>query len=224
MNPELEAVRQILERDGYATLFNALPAHEATEVRQVLEEHFSAPLATKRLLKNPFFARLSTREWITQIVACLLGPETLVHHANGRVLCDGSPKPWHHDFDGERSSSHELTMIHVMLYPDGLPPGVAPLCVAPGTHRELVPRNAPEELMRTSPRRHVQLQSMVPFIVVLNSALWHMRPASRSGSIRYDLNISYCSARQQWSERDEYRQDLSAAANYAGPRWFTGLI
>ena len=109
-----------------------------------------------------------------------------------------------------------------MVYPKGLPDTVAPLVVTPRSHLRTVGRGAPRALMAEDlPGEPEEVTSVEPLVVVLDSALWHMRPAVPVLAPRFDLNVSYGTLADCWGERRRYSTVLQlSAAQSTLPDWF----
>lgn len=108
-------------------------------------------------------------------------------------------------------------MYHVMVYPVGLPGDVAPLVVKPRSHLLAVDRQVPNSLGLTVGPDDIALRGAPGLVLVLDSALWHMRPGAPARSPRFDLNVSFCEPSGTWPERAAWRDVLQEVARQVDP-------
>lgn len=218
---EPKSVKCIVDSQGYCILRDQPEGQWWPRLTKRLEHFARHYPGRKALLPDPVFVEFATAGFMRVLAKTLLGPNPVVHHVCGRLLVQGTEKPWHHDRDGDMPRAN-AGMYHVMVYPKGLPRTVAPLVIMPGTHLTAVRRDAPRELVSLAPpAQPVSVWSDEPLVVVLDSALWHMRPAAPAFEPRFDLNVSYCTLSGPWTERDTYTAILKqSAAHSAYPEWF----
>lgn len=209
-----------LERVGYLRL----PSYFAKEHCQRMVGRLQFLRAerpnTKFLLPDPLFFELLMSDAVLSIPASLFESTYLFHHANGRILEAGGPgKPWHHDYDDFSPwRPGKPRMIHIMVFPAGLDDAVSPLVIRPGSHLKTVLRHIPNKQGFKITQEDVQVRGDPGLVVVLNSALWHMRPPNPGPKERYDLNFSFCERRGHWPERSEYTSTLSRLRANAGEK------
>lgn len=192
--------------------YTVLPEYLSPDWRTRLQErllHFAARFpGRKALLPDAEFLQFFISDELLAIPRAVLGPTFLFHHANGRALRGSgtsSSKPWHHDHDGPAiSRARRKRMYHVMVYPAGLPQDVAPLVLKPRSHLLAVDRKAPVSLGVAIDPEDMILGGAPGLVVVIDSALWHMRPGASTESSRFDINVSFCEPAGSWPERTEW--------------------
>ena len=214
-------VKRIVELQGFCTMKGLLPPEWQERLSQRLAYFATQHPGRKALLPDPLFVDFATAPFMRLLATALIESDPVVHHVNGRVLHTGYQKPWHHDRDGLAPRA-EAGMYHVMVYPRGLPRTVAPLVVIPKTHLCVVSRSAPQALQCAEPQNtHYEISDESPLIVVIDSALWHMRPATPDSTSRFDLNVSYCRYASTWDERRSYTKILKQSSSISRhPDWF----
>lgn len=214
-----QSINSQVDADGYAVLPAWLERQWCVRLIAGLDERWRQAPKDKRLMPHQPFLDLLTEPAVRDLVASVLGSSHLFHHANGKRITDGAGKPWHHDFDSATPWDGDPTsmMLHVMIYPAGLAPGNGPLVLRPRTHRMGVPRHYPNSLGYQVEAGDVTLTAEPGTVVLVNSALWHMRPPSDATDPRYYLNLSFIgTAPVTRPEREEY-SDLLASMPDAVP-------
>lgn len=199
-------INQVVEK-GYAMLPGWLPEQWSQRLVMGLDRLAEEYPSSKRLMPHEPFLELLAAGVLEPLIQPLLGSDYLFHHANGKMMTDGKGKPWHHDYDGVQvwNGSIETMMIHLMLYPAGLSANHGPLVVRPGSHRFGVPRHAAQRYEYQREDSDSLIVGEPGLVVILNSALWHMRPPSPAGTSRYYLNFSFIGpAAVIRPEREEY--------------------
>lgn len=181
-----------VRNDGFVTLPEWLPARWSAALCDGLDRMAANHPSTKRLMPHQPFLDLLCTPLLDELVEPVLGPDFLFHHANGKRLTAGEGNVWHHDYDASRPWDGESAtmMIHVMLYPAGLSADNGPLVVRPKTHLAAAPRHHPNHHGYEVEPGDVTVTGGPGTVVVLNSALWHMRPPARPEP-RYYLNYSF---------------------------------
>ena len=212
--------RDAFARDGYA-VFPAWfpPDHQAraaraldevTVRRRALQHAWTPETPTRKsVLGHPYFDALITDELMLRLARTALGPDFRFHHGNGRVLEGGDDgTPWHHDYDGQRSTREWRAMVHVLVYPDGLTEDTGPLLVIPGSHRMPVDRAFPRRLGSQPLPEAVPVTGPPGLAVLADSGIWHRRSENRSTGRRRYFQFSYCEPGPDWPERAELDRAL----------------
>ncbi|MEU7575485.1 phytanoyl-CoA dioxygenase family protein [Micromonospora sp. NPDC049240] len=215
----MQSISARVDSDGYAVLPDWLEPHWCERLIAGLDERGRQAPEDKRLMPHQPFLDLLVEPAILDLVTSVLGPDPLFHHANGKRITDGAGKPWHHDFDSVTpwDGDPASVMLHVMIYPAGLTPENGPLVLRPRTHRMRVPRHHPNALGYQVEADDVTLTAGPGTVVLVHSALWHMRPPSHVTEPRYYLNFSFIgNAPVTRPEREGY-SDLLASMPDAVP-------
>lgn len=196
--------------DGYLVFPGFFDETWSTRLTQALDGLRVTRRDSKAVVPNEVFNSLIWQPALVAIVRSILGATFLFHHANGRALASDAPgKPWHHDFDGPVPWSLGLPkMVHVMGYPQGIDEECGPLVVLPGSHTRTVERGYPNAFGFDTLEGEKQITGDTGLLVVLNSALWHVRRENRSNRTRYYFNLSYCQFGTERPEREKYREIL----------------
>lgn len=213
--------RNRLLEEGFLIVGDVLSECTNKKIIQTLDMFSEVYPGRKSLLPSEFFLDLITSKEIIDIASSLLPPKFLFHHANGRrtdLKQAKTEKTWHHDYDGEpQPFDTRPKMVHIMIYPAGLPENVAPLAVVRGSHKKVVARHFPNQFGVEVDEDTVLLRSDKPILVVVDSSLWHMRPAAMHETARYDVNLSFCCSSSTWPERRKYSEVLSYARENSVP-------
>jgi ectoine hydroxylase-related dioxygenase (phytanoyl-CoA dioxygenase family) len=212
-----------MKAHGFAVLPGWMPPSWSERLVAGLDALWRDRPGQKRLMPHEPFVELLAGSLLDRLVAPVLAQDYLFHHANGKRITDGAGKPWHHDYDGHEPWDGRLAtmMIHVMVYPNGVAADNGPLLLRPGTHRVAVPRHQPNQQEYAIRAGDVTVTGPPGTVVLLNSAMWHMRPPCRVDRPRHYLNYSFIGpAAVPRPEREEYTQLLAElpAAAPAGPQ------
>jgi len=207
-----------LKSEGYLVLDRRLPPEWAQRLRERLLAFAVRWPGRKQLLPDEVFVEFILSKEVLPLARAVLGEKCLVHHANGRVAASNScAKVWHHDRDGRvLPYADRAAMYHFMFYPGGLDGGVAPLVLKARTHLLEVPRNVPAVLGTSISTDDVVLTGSPGLVIILDSAVWHMRPAASSAVPRFDLNVSFVEGPGDWPERQALAPVLSEVARGLG--------
>jgi ectoine hydroxylase-related dioxygenase (phytanoyl-CoA dioxygenase family) len=203
------------ERDGYVVLDGyfteelcegaARALDEIMVRRRTLSRTWTEHTPTRKsVLGHPYFDALIAAPVMVDLAREALGPEIWFHHANGRVL-DGDDEgtPWHHDYDGYRSTGRWGRMAHILVYPEGLTLDNGPLLVIPGSHRMPVDRAFPRRLGAQELPEAQAVTGRPGLTVLADSGIWHRRSENGSGERRRYFQFSYCQPTGAWPEREE---------------------
>ncbi|MFV2104393.1 hypothetical protein [Micromonospora sp. LOL_024] len=206
------AARDAVHRDGYAVLPDYLPPVWNDRLVAGLDRLAETHPESKALIPHEPFLELLCTDLVQAPVAAVLGGSYLFHHANGKRITDGAGKVWHHDFDSDETwdGSAATMMMHVMVYPAGLSAEKGPLVLRPGSHLVGVPRHHPNRQGYEIRSDDLVLTGDPGLVVLVNSAMWHMRPPSDAHGPRHYLNLSFIGpARTVRPERDTYGDLIS---------------
>ncbi len=189
--------------------YKILPKFFSREESELFATELISLVKTRPLSKSlagvGAFESLATDRRIMKIVQELIGFQAELHHINGRLLAGDSPvKPWHHDFDGNRSDTTLCEMIHFMVYPRGLSSENGPLVVLPGSHKSKVSRAFPTCQGTDQLEGEHIILGEPGLLVLIDSALWHCRRAGRGRTMRPYFNLSYCLPNAERPERNRW--------------------
>lgn len=196
---------EFLGSEGYLVLDQRLSPGWSQRLRERLMMFAEKWPGRKQLLPDEVFVEFIISDEVLPLAKTVVGEMCLLHHANGRVAASNDQaKIWHHDRDGQiLPYADRIAMYHFMFYPGGLDDGVAPLVLKPRSHLLDVPRSLPAKFGTKLSADDVVVIGPEGLVVVLDSAVWHMRPATASSLPRFDLNISFVGGPGHWPEREE---------------------
>lgn len=191
---------------GYLIFQRFFPPEKCKTLERALRQLTRFSPKSKSVVPHPVFNELVFHPSILIFASCLLGDHFLFHHANGRELIGlDISKPWHHDYDGNREArSRESSMIHIMGYPSGLAEDTAPLVLLPGSHLVPVDRSYPRQFQLKRLPNQLVVVGEPGLLVVIDSAIWHMRSRATAEGPRLYFNLSYCKAGEPRPERAMY--------------------
>lgn len=209
-----------LHNYGYVVLANYLSKTWQIKLQERLSLFVTKFPNQKGLLLDPIFLDFATSDELLSLPYSLFGTDFLLHHMNGRVITSSNiSKMWHHDRDGTISARKEgIHMYHIMVYPGGLSEEVSPLVVKPKSHLYSVERYTPNHLSEKIEADDVIIHGNPGLVVVIDSALWHMRPSKISLSPRFDLNVSFCEPVGYWPERNKLNNILQQVQKKVNPQ------
>jgi len=136
---------------------------------------------------------LTSEPVVVDRVADLMGGTLFTHHhIHARWQLEGElGVEWHHDYEQFPQTNRSHLMVHVFFYPDDLNVEVGDLLVLPGSHKQVMTREA----------GIFGFDDLPPGSAVLfHSAMIHARRPKLGGQHyrRYFIDTSYCQAGTLW--------------------------
>ena len=146
---------------------------------------------------------LTSEPVVVDRVADLMGGSLFTHHhIHARWQVEGEPGvEWHHDYEQFPQTNRSHLMVHVFFYPHGLNGEVGDLLVLPGSHKQVMTREALRMFGFDDLPGSVTVDDLPPGSAVLvHSAMIHARRPKPGGQHyrRYFIDTSYCQAGTLW--------------------------
>jgi ectoine hydroxylase-related dioxygenase (phytanoyl-CoA dioxygenase family) len=219
-----EEIRSLIER-GYLVRPALIQGEQLQRLRDALDEVAARELAEQRARfsdsrafgglflrfledKHPAFFELIKFAPTLSVARAVLGPLVQIRGLGCRIVAPGEPNSeteWHqhHQYATDPPAPWFVRPhgLDCLFYLDEISEDNGPICVRPGSHRDMVAAELPAELYDDLPDQ-VELRLPAGSVLMMHATLWHRaKPPTATDRKRRLLLLNYTPT---WMKRSPY--------------------